>query len=47
MHDLIVTLRSLSLGTGFFEWAFDHLQELVGRLADQIVQARNAAQAAQ
>ena len=30
MHDLIVTLRSLSLGTGFFDWAYDHLQEVPG-----------------
>lgn len=47
LHDLIVELRSLTLGVGTFTCAFDHLQELVGRLADQIVQARNAAQAAQ
>lgn len=37
MHDLIVTLRSLSQGTGFFEWAFDHLQEVPDRLAQTIV----------
>lgn len=47
LHDLIVELRSLTLGVGTFTCKFDHLQELVGRLADQIVQARNAAQAAQ
>ena len=32
MHDLIVTLRSLSQGTGFFEWRYDHLQEVPDRL---------------
>ena len=37
MHDLIVTLRSLSQGTGFFEWAYDHLQEVPDRLAQSIV----------
>lgn len=37
MHDLIVTLRSLSQGTGFFEWIFDHLQEVPDRLAQTIV----------
>lgn len=37
MHDLIVTLRSLSLGTGFFDWAYDHLQEVPDRLAQAIV----------
>jgi elongation factor G len=47
LHDLIVELRSLTLGVGTFTCKFDHLQELVGRLADQIVQARNAAAAAQ
>jgi len=47
LHDLIVELRSLTLGVGTFTCKFDHLQELTGRLADQVVQARNAAQAAQ
>jgi translation elongation factor EF-G len=28
MHDLIVSLRSLSQGTGFFDWSYDHLQEV-------------------
>lgn len=37
MQDLIVTLRSLSQGTGFFEWAYDHLQEVPDRLAQAIV----------
>ncbi len=47
LHDLIVELRSLTLGVGTFTCAFDHLQELTGRLADQIVQARTAQSAAQ
>ena len=42
LHDLIVELRSLTLGVGTFTCKFDRLQELAGRLADQIVQARNA-----
>ena len=37
MHDLIVSLRSLSQGTGFFEWIYDHLQEVPDRLAQAIV----------
>ena len=37
MHDLIVTLRSLSQGTGFFEWSYDHLQEVPDRLAHAII----------
>ena len=38
MHDLINELRSITLGVGTYEWNFDHLQELTGRLADQVVQ---------
>jgi elongation factor G len=37
LHDLIVELRSLSQGVGTYSWEFDHLQELTGRLADDIV----------
>ncbi len=45
MHDFIVNLRSLSQGTGFFDWSFDHLQEVPERLQKQIVeQARQAAE---
>jgi elongation factor G len=42
MHDLINELRSITLGTGTFEWRFDHLQELTGKMAEQVVVARNA-----
>lgn len=41
IRDMIVELRSLTMGVGSFEWRFDHLQELSGRLADDIVKARN------
>jgi elongation factor G len=40
IHDLIIELRSLTLGVGTFTWKFDHLQELIGRLADQIIAHR-------
>lgn len=40
MHDLIVDLRSMTMGVGSFSWAFDHLQELSGRDADQVAAAR-------
>ncbi len=40
--DLIVELRSLTQGVGTYAAEFDHLQELSGRLADEIV-ARRAA----
>lgn len=38
LHDLIVELRSLTQGVGTFTWSFDHLQELSGRLANQVIE---------
>ena len=35
-HDLIVSLRSMSQGTGFFTWAYDHLQEVPNKLAETL-----------
>ena len=43
MHGLIVELRSATLGVGTFAWQFDHLQELSGKLADDVVASRAAA----
>lgn len=40
MHGLIVELRSSTLGVGTFEWQFDHLQELSGRLAEEVIAQR-------
>jgi elongation factor G len=40
LHDLIIELRSLTLGVGTFAWKFDHLQELIGRIADKVVEQR-------
>jgi elongation factor G len=40
IHGLISELRSATLGVGTFEWTFDHLQELTGRLADKVVAKR-------
>jgi elongation factor G len=37
MHDLIVELRSATMGVGTFEWDFDHLAELTGKLAERVV----------
>ena len=42
MHDIIVELRSLTQGVASFRASFDHLQELTGRLADQVISERNA-----
>jgi len=40
MHDLIIDLRSQTLGVGTFDFRYDHLQELTGKNADQVVSAR-------
>lgn len=40
LHDLIIELRSLTIGVGSFEWQFDHLQELTGKLADRVMESR-------
>jgi len=37
MEDLIVELRSATAGVGTFRAQFDHLAELTGKLADQIL----------
>ncbi|CCG40242.1 elongation factor G [Magnetospirillum molischianum] len=47
MDDLIVELRSLTMGVGTFAWTFDHLQELTGRVADKVIEARREALAAE
>jgi elongation factor G len=41
--NLIIELRSLTQGVGTFEMEFDHLQELSGKVADQIVAERKKA----
>ncbi|MGA8610828.1 MAG: elongation factor G [Xanthobacteraceae bacterium] len=42
--DLIVEIRSATAGAGTFSFKFDHMAELTGRTADQIVAARRAAE---
>jgi elongation factor G len=46
LHDLIVELRSVTLGVGTYAAKFDHLQELQGKLAEKVLQTR-AGEAAQ
>ena len=46
MHDLIIELRSLTLGVVHFDWKLYHLQELTRRLADQVIAHRTQALAA-
>jgi len=40
MHDLIVELRSMTLGIGTFDSKFDHLHELSGKEADKVIAER-------
>ena len=40
ISDLIVELRSATAGVGTFTYAFDHLAELSGRQADQVIAAQ-------
>ncbi len=42
MASLIIELRSATAGVGTFTFALDHMAELTGRAADQVVQARKA-----
>jgi elongation factor G len=46
LHDLIIELRSATQGTGSYTYHFDHLQELSGRLADDVVAAAKQEEAA-
>ena len=44
MHDLIIELRSLTRGVGTYDYRFEHLQELSGKLADDVVAHAAAAE---
>jgi elongation factor G len=44
--DLIIEVRSATAGVGTFTAKFDHMAELSGKSAEQIVAARKAAAAA-
>jgi elongation factor G len=40
IHDLIVSLRSLSQGVAFFDWRYDHLNPVPEKLAESVVAHR-------
>ena len=42
IHDLVVGLRSLTQGTGFYQWAYNHLQEVPDKLAETIVSSHQS-----
>ncbi len=44
IQDLIVELRSVTAGVGTYTTRFDHLSEISGKLAEQALQVREAAQ---
>ncbi|MDH6077693.1 elongation factor G [Chrysosporum ovalisporum FSS-45] len=37
MQNFIVDLRSLTLGIGFFQWEYDHLQEVPDKIAERVL----------
>ncbi len=37
MHNLIIELRSLTFGVGFFDWQYDHLQEVPDKVSEKIL----------
>jgi elongation factor G len=43
MHDLIVSLRSLSQGVAFFNWSYDHLNPMPEKQAESVVAQRQGA----
>lgn len=45
IQDLIIELRSLTQGVATYQAEFDHLQELTGRLADQVVEQHRTEEA--
>jgi elongation factor G len=42
IHDLIVSLRSLSQGVAFFDWRYDHLNPVPEKLAETVAAHRKA-----
>ena len=45
LQDLIIELRSATSGVGTYSAKFDHLSELTGKLADQVLAHNKAASA--
>ena len=37
MQNFIIELRSLTMGVGFFDWKYDHLQEVPDKIADRVL----------
>ena len=43
LHDLTINLRSQTMGIGTFLWSFDHMAELIGRAAENVIEQQKAA----
>lgn len=43
MHDLIIELRSMTMGVGTFDWRFERLQEFSGKEAQRVISDRKTA----
>jgi elongation factor G len=43
MQSMILELRSLTMGVGFFKWAYDHLDPVPEKLTEQILATTNSA----
>lgn len=41
MQDLIIELRSLTLGVGFFGWEYDHLEQVPEKITENILARQN------
>ncbi|MDY6936100.1 MAG: elongation factor G [Cyanobacteriota bacterium] len=41
MQNLIVELRSLTMGVGYFNWQYDHMQPVPDKLAEQVLVSRD------
>lgn len=44
LQNMIIELRSMTQGAGTYEASFDHLNQLTGRLADEVMTQRQAAE---
>ncbi|MDA0867544.1 MAG: hypothetical protein O2890_14280, partial [Cyanobacteria bacterium] len=42
LQTMILELRSLTLGVGFFRWTYDHLDPVPDKLRDRILTAQPA-----
>ncbi|NET87731.1 MAG: elongation factor G [Kamptonema sp. SIO1D9] len=44
MHNFIIELRSLTMGVGFFNWEYNHLQEVPDKVAESVLAMMGSAE---